>query len=64
MQPNDKNPLKQKSFKFILAGVILLFMAGIRFIQYDDFLLGTVESLLAIGLVLFGLKLKKGENKK
>ncbi|OTA18867.1 hypothetical protein Xbed_02853 [Xenorhabdus beddingii] len=64
MQQNDKNPLKQKSFKFILAGVILLFMAGIRFIQYDDFLLGTVESLLAIGLVLFGLKLKKGENKK
>ncbi|CDG21644.1 conserved protein of unknown function [Xenorhabdus poinarii G6] len=64
MQPNDKNPLKQKSFKFILAGVILLFMASIRFIQYDDFLLGTVESLLAIGLVLFGLKLKKGENKK
>ncbi|MCC8378967.1 hypothetical protein [Xenorhabdus sp. PB30.3] len=64
MQPNDKNPLKQKSFKFILAGVILLFMAGIRFIQYDDFLLGTVESLLAIGLILFGLKLKKGENKK
>ncbi|MEQ1965400.1 hypothetical protein ABLB69_20165 [Xenorhabdus khoisanae] len=64
MQPNDKNPLNQKSFKFILAGVILLFMAGIRFIQYDDFLLGTVESLLAIGLVLFGLKLKKGENKK
>ncbi|MCP9268867.1 hypothetical protein M5U04_12390 [Xenorhabdus sp. XENO-1] len=64
MQPNDKNPLKQKSFKFILASVILLFIAGIRFIQYDDFLLGTVESLLAIGLVLFGLKLKKGENKK
>ncbi|MBI6548228.1 hypothetical protein [Xenorhabdus lircayensis] len=64
MQPNDKNPFKQKSFKFILAGVILLFMAGIRFIQYDDFLLGTIESLLAIGLVLFGLKLKKGENKK
>ncbi|MBD2797713.1 hypothetical protein ID856_14385 [Xenorhabdus sp. 18] len=64
MKPNDKNPFKQKSFKFILAGVILLFMAGIRFIQYDDFLLGTIESLLAIGLVLFGLKLKKGENKK
>ncbi|MEQ1977640.1 hypothetical protein [Xenorhabdus sp. SGI240] len=64
MQPNDKNPFNQKSFKFILVGVILLFMAGIRFIQYDDFLLGTVESLLAIGLVLFGLKLKKGENKK
>ncbi|BET97780.1 hypothetical protein [Xenorhabdus taiwanensis] len=64
MQPNDKNPLKQKSFKFILVGVILLFMAGIRFIQYDDFLLGTVESLVAIGLILFGLKLKKGENKK
>ncbi|WP_340614226.1 hypothetical protein [Xenorhabdus thailandensis] len=64
MQQNDKNPLKQKSFKFILAGVILLFMAGIRFIQYDDFLLGAVESLLAIGLVLLGLKLKKGENKK
>ncbi|PHM24105.1 hypothetical protein [Xenorhabdus innexi] len=64
MQPNDKNPLKQKSFKFILAGGILLFMAGIRFIQYDDFLLGTVESVLAIGLVLFGLKLKKDEDKK
>ncbi|CDG99723.1 hypothetical protein [Xenorhabdus bovienii] len=64
MQPNDKNPLKQKSFKFILAGMILLFTAGIRLIQYDDLLLGTVESLLAIGLVLFGLKLKKGENKK
>ncbi|WP_413495378.1 hypothetical protein [Morganella psychrotolerans] len=65
MTKNTPNPFQKKSFKFIFAGVILLFIAGMRwFDKPHEVICNTVETILAIGLICFGAKLSKDEKKK
>ncbi|RUT65167.1 hypothetical protein CKG00_01155 [Morganella morganii] len=65
MTQNTKDPFKAKSFKYILAGGILLVIAGMRWLDKPhEIIYNTVETLLAVGLIVFGAKLSKDEKKK
>ncbi|KJF76197.1 hypothetical protein UA45_19845 [Morganella morganii] len=65
MNQDAQNPFKKKSFKFIFAGVVLLGIAGMRWIDKPhEIIYNSVETLLALGLLAFGTKLTKDEKKK
>ncbi|OBU07419.1 hypothetical protein [Morganella psychrotolerans] len=64
MSSDNPNPLRQKSFKFIMAGMIVFVTAMFRLFGHNDLLLGSIESLIAIGLIIFGFKLQKNEKNK